>query len=126
MPSLADFRAQTGDAYSDLNDRDLADGIYKKFYSDMPREQFDSKLGIAPAAAAAAPDSRSFLEKAGSFVRNVYNNPPPTVAAARDVIKGAPAAATELTWGADPQAAVPAAGTMLGAAALASPTTPGL
>ena len=31
----------------------------------------------------------------------------------RDVIKGAPAAATELTYGADPEAAREAAGTML-------------
>src|SRR5262245_20092453 len=68
------------------------------------------------------PDERSFLDKAtskvGSFLQNVYNNPPPTAAAIRDVVKGAPGAAQELTWGADPQAAQQAAGTMLGAAAM--------
>lgn len=68
------------------------------------------------------PDERSFLQKAtskvGSFLQNVYNNPPPTAAAIRDVVKGAPSAAQELTWGADPQAAERAAGTILGAAGL--------
>lgn len=68
------------------------------------------------------PDERSFLDKAtskvGSFLHNVYENPPPTIAGARDIIKGAPQAATELTFGADPQAAERAAGTMLGAAGL--------
>lgn len=61
---------------------------------------------------AAAPAEKPFLEKLGSFARKVYENPPPSVAAARDLIKGAPAAATELTWGADPQAAEQAAGTI--------------
>ena len=52
-----------------------------------------------------APPEKPFLEKLGNFARKVYENPPPTIAAARDIIKGAPAAAQELTWGADPQAA---------------------
>jgi hypothetical protein len=63
------------------------------------------------------PDERSFLDKAGSKVGS-FLNPPPTVAGVRDIIKGAPQAASELTWGADPQAAEQAAGTMLGAAGL--------
>jgi len=60
---------------------------------------------------AAAPE-KPFLEKVGNFLSKVYNDPPPSIAAARDVIKGAPAAATELTYGADPQAAEQAAGTI--------------
>jgi hypothetical protein len=55
---------------------------------------------------------RGFFDKLGNFLSKVYNDPPPSIAAARDVIKGAPAAATELTWGADPQAAEQAAGTI--------------
>ena len=62
-----------------------------------------------------APD-KPFLEKLGNFASKVWNDPPPSIAAARDVIKGAPAAATELTYGADPQAAEQAAGTIAGAA----------
>jgi hypothetical protein len=37
---LAEFRQQYPQ-YSDLSDDQLADAIYKKFYSDMPREQFN-------------------------------------------------------------------------------------
>src|SRR4249920_1507497 len=68
-------------------------------------------------SADAAPE-KPFLEKLSNFARKVYENPPPTVAAVRDIIKGAPQAATELTYGADPEAAREAAGTMLNAAAL--------
>lgn len=47
MPTIADVRQQYPQ-YHDLSDQQLADALYKKFYSDMPREQFDAKLGIAP------------------------------------------------------------------------------
>jgi len=67
-------------------------------------DQFDEPS--APAA------EKPFLEKLGNFARKVYENPPPSIAAARDIIKGAPGAATELTYGADPQAAEQAAGTI--------------
>lgn len=124
MPTLAEFRQQTGDAYNDMSDQQLGDAIYKKYYSDMPRADFDQKVGLAaaPGAMQGPPDERSFVDKAtskiGSFLHNVYENPPPSVAGVRDIIKGAPQAAQELTWGADPQAAEQAAGTMLGAAGL--------
>ncbi len=61
---------------------------------------------------------RPILDKLASFAKNVYNNPPPTIAGIRDVIKGAPAAANELTFGSDPEAATGAAGTMFKAAML--------
>ena len=32
--------------YNDLSDQQLADSMYQKFYSDMPKDQFYSKLGI--------------------------------------------------------------------------------
>jgi hypothetical protein len=69
------------------------------------------------------PDERSFFDKAtskvGSFLKNVYENPPPIAAAIGNIIKEVPQAATELTWGDDPEAAKEAAGTMLGAASMA-------
>ena len=34
--------------YNDLSDAQLADALYKKFYSDMPREQFDKKIAAQP------------------------------------------------------------------------------
>ena len=122
MPTIAEFRQQTGDAYNDMNDQQLGDAIYKKYYADMPRADFDQKVGLAGGEPQGPPDERPFLERAtskvGSFLKNVYENPPPSVAAVRDIIKEAPRAATELTWGADPEAAREAAGTMLGAAGL--------
>lgn len=52
--------------YSDLSDQQLADGLYKKFYSDMPRDQFNVKIGLSNPAAAAttqpsAPDTQPSL-----------------------------------------------------------------
>jgi hypothetical protein len=53
---LAGFRQQYPQ-YNDLSDVQLADALYKKFYSDMPREQFDKKI------AAQQPKSTDKLEK---------------------------------------------------------------
>ncbi len=60
MPSLAEIR-QKYPQYQDLSDQALADGLYRKHYSDMPRAEFDQKVGLkngslsAPAAASEAP-----------------------------------------------------------------------
>jgi hypothetical protein len=44
MPSfLSDFR-QKHPEYFGLSDAQLADAVYKRFYKDMPREQFEQKL----------------------------------------------------------------------------------
>jgi hypothetical protein len=53
MPTLADIR-KAHPEYADLSDQQMADGLYKKFYADMPRAQFNAKLGLAPARAAPA------------------------------------------------------------------------
>lgn len=47
MPTLADIRAQYPQ-YDDVPDAKLADGLYQKFYSDLPRAEFDSKIGLKP------------------------------------------------------------------------------
>lgn len=47
MSSLADFREQYPQ-YNDMSDSQLANALYNKFYSDMPRAQFDARLGIQP------------------------------------------------------------------------------
>lgn len=52
MASLAEIRAQYPQ-YADLNDAQLADGLHKKFYSDMPREEFDRRIGLKPPATVA-------------------------------------------------------------------------
>lgn len=46
MATLADIRKDNPE-YADLSDQQLADGLYKKFYSDMPRADFDKKVGLA-------------------------------------------------------------------------------
>lgn len=71
MPSIADIRTKFPQ-YHDLTDQQLADGVYKKFYSDIPRSEFDQKLGIAPAAApppGAGPGSREYADWAAQAAR---------------------------------------------------------
>lgn len=46
MPTLADVRAQYPQ-YNDMSDADLSSALYSKFYSDMPRADFDKKIGLA-------------------------------------------------------------------------------
>lgn len=48
MTSLAKVREQYPQ-YKDVDDTTLADALHRKFYSDVPRAEFDAKLGIAPA-----------------------------------------------------------------------------
>jgi hypothetical protein len=45
MATLAEIRAQYPQ-YSDMSDGDLAGALHKKFYSDIPKEEFDKKLGL--------------------------------------------------------------------------------
>jgi hypothetical protein len=51
MANIQEIRQQYPQ-YNDLSDQQLADSMYKTHYSDMPREQFDQKIGLAPAAPA--------------------------------------------------------------------------
>lgn len=55
--TLDEIRAQHPE-YGDLSDEDLADGLYRKFYSDMPREEFEAKIGAAPPVS----DKGSFID----------------------------------------------------------------
>lgn len=45
MATLAEIRQQYPQ-YQDVPDAELADKLYSKFYSDMPRADFDRKLGL--------------------------------------------------------------------------------
>lgn len=45
MATIAEIRAQYPQ-YSDMSDAALADALYKKFYSDLPRADFDAKVGL--------------------------------------------------------------------------------
>lgn len=45
MATLAEIRQQYPQ-YADMSDADLANAMHRKFYSDMPREEFDKRMGI--------------------------------------------------------------------------------
>jgi hypothetical protein len=42
------FRAKYPGAYDNVDDKTLADALYKKFYSNLPRDQFDRSVGLTP------------------------------------------------------------------------------
>jgi hypothetical protein len=46
MPTLAEIRAKYPQ-YNDMDDAAFAGAFHQKFYSDMPREEFDAKLGLS-------------------------------------------------------------------------------
>src|SRR3990167_3465946 len=54
MTALDDFRS-ANPTYKSWSDPELADAIYRKFYSDMPREEFDKKLGTKSEARPSPP-----------------------------------------------------------------------
>lgn len=48
MASLAEYRAKYPQ-YNDLSDEQLADGLHRKYYSDIPKEEFYGKIGFGGA-----------------------------------------------------------------------------
>lgn len=46
MATIAEIRQQYPQ-YSDMSDQDLASALHRRFYADMPRGQFDQKIGLA-------------------------------------------------------------------------------
>lgn len=47
MPTIPEIRQQYPQ-YNDLNDAQLASALHSKFYSDMPEETFNAKIGYKP------------------------------------------------------------------------------
>lgn len=47
MPTMQDVRAKYPQ-YEDMDDASLADALHRKFYADMPRAEFDARLGLSP------------------------------------------------------------------------------
>ena len=45
MATLSEFRARYPQ-YNDMSDADLANALYRKYYSDMPRAEFNQKIGM--------------------------------------------------------------------------------
>lgn len=86
MATIAEIRAQYPQ-YQDLSDQQLADALHTKFYSDMPRAEFDQKVGLTPASpdtppAGARPGSREYAQwamlqaRAGKELPQVSPQPP--------------------------------------------------
>lgn len=80
MPTIAEIR-QKYPQYDDMSDADLASALHQKFYSDMPREQFDAKVGLASVGEAEGAQPRygrreagSPLEEAARPITNYANN----------------------------------------------------
>lgn len=69
MSALADFRRQYPQ-YSDMSDTELADAIYRKYYSDLPKTDVYKRLGVEEKQVDAAPtlvaeeDDDSFITRA--------------------------------------------------------------
>lgn len=71
MATIAEVRAKYPQ-YADMPDAALADALHKKFYADIPRADFDVKIGLTPAAPAVAPApvaQPSMVEKTYKAVR---------------------------------------------------------
>lgn len=51
--------------YQDLSDEQLAQSLHKKFYADMPVEEFNQKIGFAPDPTAGMSGTDKFLAGAG-------------------------------------------------------------
>jgi hypothetical protein len=70
MASLQDIRSQYPQ-YNSMSDQELADKLHAKYYSDMPKTDFYSKVGLnannAPAAPA-QPPSKSIPDQIGDAV----------------------------------------------------------
>jgi hypothetical protein len=70
---LAKFRLQYPQ-YNDLSDAALADALYRKFYSDMPRVEFDKRVGLAPDDA----DAKSVISGESHGVKWRFSDTPPS------------------------------------------------
>ncbi len=71
MASIAEIRAKFPQ-YGDMSDQQLADALYAKYYSDMPRTEFDAKISGAPASPPSAlqPGSREYAQWAVEQARS--------------------------------------------------------
>jgi len=57
--------------YNDMSDGDLAQALHKKFYSDMPYDQFAAKIGLAGDPLNARSKPKEVVERVGEFLGGV-------------------------------------------------------
>lgn len=81
MKTLSDIRSEYPQ-YEDLSDKELADKLHARFYSDMDRAEFDSKVGLSaketPSDLSAIPrgfmsSGAGLLNLAGPGVKALYS-----------------------------------------------------
>lgn len=71
MATIAEIRTQYPQ-YADMPDVALADALHKKFYADIPRADFDAKIGLKPISPSEIPAARkSPAQETGQFFGNV-------------------------------------------------------
>jgi hypothetical protein len=87
--ALSDIR-QKYPQYNDMSDQQLADALYTKYYSDMPKDEYYQKVGIQ--------NTPSYLDDTASLIKTVTNTGSPAdllntgkmaVNDARDMAQGA-------------------------------------
>lgn len=88
MPTLAEVRSKYPQ-YDDMSDTDLAGALYSKFYSDMPREEFDAKIGMKAAAPTAQTDPAPSAEGRGTMLPFDIGPDQGATGAVREITKAA-------------------------------------
>jgi len=86
MATLYEIRAAYPQ-YSDLDDGALLDGLHRKFYSDMPREEFNKRVGVQAPKQTSAADVTS--DAADQLVRGVYRGLDNVLSIPNRVVSGA-------------------------------------
>lgn len=71
--NLQEFREKFPQ-YNDMEDRDLAEGLYKKYYSDMPKEKFYAHIGVELNPASGSVFSR-IADRVSSAVQPIWEAP---------------------------------------------------
>lgn len=67
MPTVADIRKQYPQ-YNDLSDDELVNGLRRKFYSDLPEEEFYKRIQYTPEAGVFTELGRGLVRSAGNVV----------------------------------------------------------
>lgn len=77
MSKLTDFRAQHPE-YNDMSDMDLGTALHRRFYSDMPKADFDSMIGLQgqPGGSARTPEMLTQLGGGATDARQEPYQPP--------------------------------------------------
>jgi hypothetical protein len=73
MSKLSDLRTKYPQ-YSDMSDQEFADAFYTKFYSDMPRGEYDANLGITPKGFMDTVRSDGVMSAVGDYAKGTYEN----------------------------------------------------